>query len=266
MGHTELRWFREVALWLAVLVAVSPTLVDLIDHWSLHSWSRYSLGFLPLLILAIRNDRPATNPQRIPILLLIAACLLGQILAVLAAAVSIARPLVGVLVMGMLLYRGTRMRTAVLALCLIPVPNATLHWLGSPELTQALVKVAATMLNGLGASVHATGRALEWGDLRLAIGPQWGGILLAFQGLGLAWYCGVRRDLGRLATAAALALAVLVAIPVQFALLIASSLALWAGQPSLASLFLDPGSWVLPLFAAFLLGKMRGRASDQTSG
>ncbi len=255
---SHLRWLGETALWLALLVALSPTLHDLMGHWLLHSWSRYSLGFVPLLILAIRADSPG-RPLRGPALALIAVCLVGQILASLASVIYVARPLAGAAVAGLLLYLGRgRPRSALLALCLIPVPSMLMNrWLGGAELARSAAEAAASLVSTLGVSVQAVGPILTAGDLQLRVEPQWGGVLLALQGLGLAWYYSVARNLSVRATATALVAAAILAFPVQLAVLVLSALALGAGQPTLAAALIDPGSWLAPLCAALYLGEVR---------
>ncbi len=264
-GGTRPPWFEEVAVWLALLLALSPALYDLMGHWHLHSWSRYSLGFLPLLILAIRGDAPG-RPMRGFALALIALCLVGQVIGLFGSVIFVARPLVGVAVAGALVYRGlARPRIALLALCLIPVPGMMMRrGLAAEDLAHFLTGVAASVVSTLGVSarIAGSGSVVMVRDLQLEVGYQWGGVLLAVQALGLGWYYSVRRNLGMRATVVALMVAVLLAFPVQLGVLVSSSLALWAGQPSLAGLLLNPGSWLLPLFMALYLTEVRDTAKS----
>jgi hypothetical protein len=255
-GVISRRWAQEAALWAALLIALSPTLHDLVGHWQVHSWSRYSLGFLPLLILAIRADSPG-RPMRGPALALLVLCLVGQFAASFASVRYVARPIAGAALAGFLVYRNqARPRTALLAIFLVPAPSMLItRVLGGAELAAGTAEVAARVVNVLGASAAAVGPALTLGGLKLEVAPYWSGLVLALQGLGLAWYYSVRRDLGARSTALALAAALLLAFPVQLGMLVSSALALSAGHPSLAAALLDPGSWLVPLFAVILVGE-----------
>jgi len=257
---------EETALWAALLIALSPTLHDLVDHWRLHSWSRYGLGFLPLLILAIRADR-SDLPKNRRALVIVLLCLLGQFLAALASVRYVGRPLAGAALAAFLLYLGrARLRTAVLAVFLIPAPSMLMtRWLDGAELANGFLEATARVLGALGASAQIAGPVLTLGESQLEVAPYWSGVLLALQGLGLAWYYSVRRDLGTRSTAVALVVAVLLAFPVQFGVLVLSSLALWAGQTWLAAAVLDPGSWLVPLFASVSLGELRKRSTGAST-
>jgi hypothetical protein len=251
------QWFEEGALWLALLLAFSPTLLGLADHWEARSWPRYSLAFLPLLIWSVRHDS-AKRPLFREGLALIAVAVVGQFLASLAAVTFVARPLAAMAVIGLLLLRGLASPgTAMLALWIVPVPYMVIRDLGCDASAAALCSAAATLLSALGAPIAAVGNSLSVGEGRLSVASPWGGLVLLVHMTGLAWYLSRRRGLGYLATAGSLLAAAALALPIQWIAITLAGALLCAGSARTAGLVLDPGSWLAPLLAAVCLGERR---------
>lgn len=256
-GRAETRrWLEEGALWLALLLAFSPTLLGLVEHWLARSWPRYSLAFLPLLIWSIRCDS-AKRPLFREGLALIIVSVVGQLLASLAAVTFVARPLAAVAVIGLLLLRGLATPgTALLTLWIVPVPYMAIRALAG-DAPAAFCSAAATALGVLGAPVDVVDNTMRVGEARLSVTSPWGGLLIFAHMTGLAWYFSRRRTLGHLATAGALLAAAALALPVQLIAITLAGAFLYAGSASTARFVLDPGSWLLPLLAIVYLGERR---------
>jgi hypothetical protein len=256
-GRAETRqWLEEGALWLALLLAFSPTLLGLVEHWLARSWPRYSLAFLPLLIWSVWHDS-AKRPLFREGLALVIVSVVGQLLASLAAVTFVARPLAAVAVIGLLLLRGLAAPgTALLALWIVPLPYMAIRAL-TGDAPVALCSAAATLLTGLGAQVDVVDNTLRVGEARLSVTSPWGGLLLLAHMTGLAWYFSRRRALGYLATAGTLLAAAALALPIQLIAITLAGAFLYAGSSSTARLALDPGSWLLPLLAVVYLSERR---------
>jgi len=243
-------------LWLALLLAFSPTLLGLVEHWLARSWPRYSLAFLPLLIWSVWHDS-AKRPLFREGLALIVVAVVGQLLATLAAVTFVARPLAALAVIGLLLLRGLATPgTALLALWIVPVPYMVIRAL-SGDASGVLCSAAATLLAGVGAPVDVVGNTLSVGGDRFAVASPWGGLLLLVHMTGLAWYSARRRTLGCLATAGTLLAAAALAVPIQLVAITLAGAFLYLGSSSTARFVLDPGSWLLPLLAVVYLSQRR---------
>jgi hypothetical protein len=239
---------RSADVWLAValLAAFSPALFDLAGHWVSQPWARYSVVFVPLLAwCALRG--PAACPRPWLGSALIAVALVIQLLAAMASQLSVARPAVAIAVVGFLLLRGIApLRTALLALLLVPVPHTLTTLLGGVPLVRALFGGGAAIVSGLGARVELDELSLSSGEAVVALDSVHAGLPLLVLLLGLAAYAALRlapspRSALRLAVGAVLAAVVLEIVAVLIAC------AVLASGSGTASLFvLESLSWMVP--------------------
>jgi len=242
---------QEILFWLALLIALSPTLFELTEHWQTNAWARYSLGFLPLLICAVRGGTVGRTYRSIAFWLLL-FCLVGQFAVGFVSLPRLARPLAGLAIVAFLLHREQASpRTALLAVFLIPVPSVFIvSILHGNELAGAFAEAGAATLRVFGISATALGREIHTANGELRLTAYWSGLLLSFQALGLGWYYALQRGLGLRSSGIALAAAVPLAFALQLALVVLAAAATAGGAKPLPGLLIDPGSWLI----AFAIG------------
>ncbi len=266
----ETLWLRRVKsgdllLWFALAIAFSPVLLDMAQHWLAEGWARYSLPFVVLLLICIADDAPQ-RPMRWPAAIMICTGLLSQLVAIVASVTFLARPGLALCVVGLILLRGTASpRVAVLALWFIPVPFFVMRESGGAAVAHELYEIATASIASLGGNVEIEGRRVVMESGHLTIRPQQAGLSLIMQGLGLAWYRGVRLKLDWLKTARSLAIHAAVAIPIQ---LLAISSALLVYTPlgeTAANLVLEDGAWLLALTISLLVTERRRGAGANSS-
>ena len=237
---------RAAALWLALGVAVFPLLLDLVAYWQDNAWSRYSLVFVALLILAVRAAPPASSRPAVGAILIgLAAC--GSVLAA-ASGTTFARPGVALAIVGLLLLLGqSGVRTALLACWIVPVPWSVSRWLDDGwRISGRLHEGAARVVEPFGVQVDlSAGHTARVGDAEILISHDLAGLPLVAFLTGIAWYLADRDDLSLGRTASLLGAATIAAVPLQL-LLIVVVLALAARglAPATAAAFLQTAVWV----------------------
>lgn len=179
---------------LALVAALSPTLVELGRHLAAEPATRYALLFPLLLVRAAHREEPATR-SRAGYALLVAGLAL-ELLGFAGGMPKLGRPGLPLAVIGLCRALGlASWRTSLLALWIVPVPYGVcglvspaleLLWYGAAS---GLVNTAAGAGLALGPSrdflFEVTGRAGV-----LAVRPWESGVPLAVLLAGIAWYAG----------------------------------------------------------------------------
>jgi hypothetical protein len=177
-------------LWIALAVALSPSLVELLHHWTAEPWSRGSAAFAVLGIGGGIADRRRARP-RLGGWLLVGAGLLVVVAAFAAGYGRLGRVGIPLAALGAAHALGRpSLAVAALACFLVPTPfGVTAAFQPTPE--TAVAALATSVARGLGAawtqggaSVHTAG-----GSLRLT-GPDLG-LPLAQMLAGLGWCAAV---------------------------------------------------------------------------
>ena len=248
--------WRDLAVWVALLLALSPSLVDLAAHWVAQPWARPSAIFAPLWLLSVWRDRSPRRPHRDGYLLL--ALGLGIALACVGGGMArLGRPGIPLAMVGLARVLGRpALSRALVAIWMIPVPDAITNAL-SPGLEAVVGMGAAALARGLGVGASFADEQLVGPAGPLALEPADGGLPLAAMLAGLAWY----RVASSGAPLGATAHASLRAIPWGFAaqavgLGFACAIAI-AGAPGPARDLLHHGVWVVT--AAIVLLRARAR-------
>ena len=246
------RVVTEWGLWLCLLIGLSPVLRDLVGHWTTAPWSRYSISFVVLLFLAARADSPRP-PRRRAGLLLLALGFAGQTFALTVWISALGRPFAALAVLGMLLFFGTAsLRAALLVLWVVPLPTMVIDALGGDAATRGLYAAGASLLEPLGMAFDLGRRVVSAGANELSLDGHHGGLVLAVQMSGLAWYSAQRRCLSWRRTAKLIAGYVVLALPIQFAATVAALMLLSWGSPGWMIRVDYTAAWLLPFLVVVL--------------
>jgi hypothetical protein len=236
----------EWGLWFCLLVGLSFVLRDLVGHWTTAPWSRYSISFLVLLFLAARADSPGPPRKRAGLLLLVVG-LVGQTFALSFWIVALGRPFAALAVLGMLLYFGTMsLRAALLVLWVVPLPMMVIEAFGGEAAARGIYVAGAALLEPFGMAFEFGRRVVSSGANELPVAEHQGGLVLAAQMSGLAWYSALRRGLTWGWTARLIAGYALLALPIQFAAVVVTLALLSWGSPRWMIQFIDTATWLLP--------------------
>jgi len=235
--------WRNAVLWLGLVGAFSPVVVDLLRHCAEEPWARYALVFGPLLAVCVRQSRAGARASADGYLWLAVGVLI-ELVAIRADALRMARPGLALAVIGLCRAFGfAPTRAAALALWLIPVPSMLL-WFFSPQLEMAVPRLVVPWVGALGAPLSLQGSRVLGSSGVLVFRPSDGGLPLAALLSGLGWYAAVRVGsapsliLRRTLVWAALA------VPVQLVTVLLALGALAADLPSLAGFTLDNFWWL----------------------
>lgn len=229
-------------LWSGLLIAFSPTLLDLFRHLAASSWARYALVFPGLFVrCALREDRTSHGFDGV---VWVALGLASELVAVLAGAVRWARPGLALAAFGLCRLQGFgSARSAVLLFLAVPAP-AFLVRTGLPQILAQLGDSATWLAGAVGLEALRVGELLvdkPGGDLSIARHP---GLSLIPLLVGIGWYQGIllERRLGRAAaTSAALAL---LWPPIQALAFAAAVLAAAKGRTALSHALLADLPWM----------------------
>lgn len=247
-------------LWVALLVAFSPVLVDQGKHWLDVDWTRYSIVFAPLLAWTIYRSPPAEPRRRLGIALVTGSLVL-QLIAARAGMLELARPAFSLSVIGLALITGlATLRAGLLALWIVPVPDFVIGALGGGALARELFATVAAPLAGLGLELQVIGRVLVSGDRELTISAAYFGVPLFVLLSGLGWYRALQLQLSPIATLRCLVVYLIWGVPIQFAAIVLALLAfaLNVGDGVTASrALLEPVPWIMCTVAAISLGERR---------
>lgn len=234
-----------LALWAALFLGFSPTLLDLARHWIAEPWAAPFAVFVPLWILAVRRPADRSHARPLGLLLVVG----GLLLATFAATSGVTRwgrfglPAA---VVGLAMWLGTPpVARALVAAWWIPFP----HFFQT-AVFQPLSRLAERWASDGqawtgGAPLYAAQEMLPAIDA-VPIGPADLGLQSCWLLAGVAWYAGATRGCGGGQTAARALRAGFLGIPIQgLALALAVPMTL-LGSAELARGFLD---LVVPLVA-----------------
>jgi hypothetical protein len=251
-----------VLLWLGLLVAFSPVLVNLAQHLAVEAWARYVLVFPFLLVLCIVRDSARLRPSALGYVALILAILI-ELGAIGGSTMVWARPPLPLAVIGLCMAFGLApLRTTLLACWLIPIPHRILR-MPSPELETALLSPLVGLLNALGAKLRLEGSRVFAATGELEIFDFDGGLTLVALLSGLGWYAGLRERKGLFGIVGRAIWWGALAIPLQLLALLLALMTLVLGAPSLGRFFLSHVLWVSVVVACIAwieIGMKRDRA------
>lgn len=226
----------SILAWAALLAALSPVLLDLVEHWWVEPWARYSLLFVPLLCERLLRS-PSVPRHRDGVLWVVLAAAI-ELAAIAGTTLRIGRVAIALGVVGVSRLYGTAATLAVvLVFWIVPVPTLVLRPLG-PLLAAAWTSLLSPVGHGLGVDVAGGLAALDLS--RADVGPP---LMALLSGLG--WYAGLRRGGGWSGCLARAAAGALAALPLTaLGLLIAAALSGALGSAA-GRLFLDHVWWLL---------------------
>lgn len=260
---------REGALWVLLLGATSPVLVDLVRHLTAEPWALYSLVFWVLFARELARRPEERRPQRSGYALLALAFALE--LAMLRAGwPRMARPAVALAAIGLARALGhPRPALALTALWAVPIPNAIVEF-GSPDLERAIFAGVSATLRRAGVEAELAIGAARALAVRTAAGslplePADGGLPLAALLGGLGWYAGARRGLSPVRLVASAAGHALLAAPLQVAGALAGVLVCAGGWPRAGRVLLSAGPALAGLASVAILALRRRPAAAKSS-
>lgn len=243
-----------------LLLAFSPTLVDLGHHWLESPWARYSALF-PVLFARCALREGGADPRRGALVWILLG--LGiELVAALAGALRGGRVGLALAAFGLCRLRGlASARTALLLVGVVPVP-ASIVKLGSPELPALLLETATGLWSGLGAAVSLEGGAAVTAHGALYVGRYESGIALAPLLAGLGWYDGVLRSRPLARTFAACAALALLAAPLQLLAVVGAVGLAALGHAGTAGALLPHLPWIAVAVTGVALCEARRRRED----
>jgi hypothetical protein len=248
----------EALLWLGLLVAFSPVLVDLAQHLGEEAWARYVLVFPFLLALCVARDGSRPRGSALGYALLVPAILV-ELGAIGGSTMVSARPTLPLAVIGLCLAFGlARVRTALLALWLIPIPHRILR-MPSPELETGLLSPLVGLLDALGAELRLEGSRVLAAAGELEFLDFDGGLTLVALLSGLGWYAGLRARKGLFGIVVRAISWGALAIPLQLLALLLALLALLLGEPAAGRFFLTHVLWIAVAVAGIAWAETGGK-------
>jgi hypothetical protein len=260
---------REILLWSALTLALSPVLRDLGAHAIEHPWAGYSAVFLVLLVLAARLQ-PQSQKPKLDGYLLLTAGLLVELVGIGGGIDRLARPALplGVLGLARLLGRPP-LAVALLALGMVPLPTFVLRPVAG-MVGPALASLTAMTCTALGLSLRAHGATLAGVSGIIELGDGDTGVPLAVLLAGLGWYAGLRRapvDLPPLNPQSLLRQCLCTAlrwapwaVPSQVGAVLAAGTVLALGGLGFSRILLSCGVWILTTAVGLLRATAPGRS------
>jgi hypothetical protein len=236
-------------LWLAVAVAMSPTVFDLTRHWLTSEWARYSLVHLALFGVCLYRG-PRATPRIRAGYGLIALGVVVQLSALLASVVHVARPGLALAAAGVVLASGAAgWRGAFLASWIIPLPRFVALALGGGDAVVGICSRVGGALAGPDSALVVTLYSMRTDVASLTLTPGQGGPIAVVSLLGLAWFAAERRQLDWLRTLRLGAGFVALALVLQIVSIAAAAAALVGGFAGLAEFMIN---WASTLAGAAL--------------
>lgn len=240
---------RIALLWIALAVALSPSLVDLAEHVVVRPWARVAIVFPFLLAWSVRRDRSRARPA-LDGYLWIALGLLFSVVGVGGGMPRVARPGIALGVIGLARVTGfPSTPVALLAAFAIPLPSVVLGAF-EPGLEGIVGLAMASLADVVGVPAQLDLRTMN--SLRfvtprgvLELVPGDGALSLAWALAGVAWFGAVLRGTPLRQAARSVARWSFLALPIQACGLAIACAATLAGVAGPARLGLD--FW--PLFA-----------------
>ena len=225
-------------LWVALAVALSPALTELIRHWVREPWARESAVFVPLAIASAVADPSWSRPHGAGWLLVAA----GIALALFGSAgglAAIGRLAIPLAVIGMALATGhPAARIALIALFVVPVPFSIVSVISLAG-ERVVVQLAVQAARLLGADWVAGGGTIGTaaGELRLRAPDL--GLPLAHLLAGMGYCTGIASGASALRSGSRGLLWAAWALPAQVLALVVSSGMLAVAGANAARAFLD---------------------------
>jgi hypothetical protein len=252
--------FREASGWLALFLAFSVVIVQLIgaivdvpDH-------RHAALGLVLLLSCLWNRVLERSPPRRGGIALMALGAVVQLIGIASGSWSIARLGLPIAVVGLALHFGRPpLTTAALSVWLLPLPHGVLSLLGRLGLETHVAGLATGILNTLGAQLSVVGSAIRTPEALLNLVPRDGGWLLMYVLAGLGWYSAARSGLTLRAAAARAARWAACGIPLQVIAMLLAVGALALGWPRLGREWLSQGAWIATAVVGLALEEFRHR-------
>ena len=247
LASAPIGWGWGLAWWSGLLFAFAPSLQAGFAPLAAQPWTRGTLIF-PLLVLLAARAEPRPARSRLGGLLVVAGIGI-QLLAIGGGVVRAGR--LGFVVAAIGLCRGAGWCSWPVALLLgflLPLPHAVVE-LGSPGLEGAFAAAAAALARGVGLDVVPGRGLLQSGDATLRLADHDGGLALLFLLAGLAWFVELRAPSA--STSQRLrrfVLWLLAAVALQLALVSAAALVLGSQAPDAAAhgrAILDHLPWLL---------------------
>ncbi len=258
----------QLAIWIGLLVAFSPVLLDLSAHVQEHPWARTSLIFPWLLWVAARRTHsqpdgptPATAGRMDWTLVFLGLAI--ELVAIAGGSLRFGRVGLALAAYGLCrAFYSLRPEVAALLVWVLPIPRTLIDFV-SPGLETIWGQVVAAVVPGVSLQTFDRFPVLASTSAHLPLSAIDGGIALAYGLAGLGWFRMVSRGGGfRQALFGSLRWAML-AIPVQLSFLVAAGLLLrnadttiWPGR------LLVQSSWsfvLAPAFAMTFEGRWPGR-------
>lgn len=250
-----------LALWAGLLFAFSPSIAAGLESLRSQPWTRGTLIFALLAVVAVRSAPPARRSAAG--WALVAAGIAIQLVAIGGGVARAGR--LGFVLAAVGLCRGAGWagwRTALLLGFLLPLPHAVVE-LASPGLEGAFAAAAAALARGVGLGVEAGRGVLVSGSETLRLADHDGGLAWGALLAGLAWFAELRAPspspARRLARVAGW-LAATIAGPLGF--LTIAALVLGAGVEGAAArgrAILDHLPWLLTWTFGIVLAGRLGR-------
>lgn len=237
---------RSGWLWLALLLAFSPTLAGIVSDLGLAPRHRFVLAVgAGLAALCLRERRAAPRPGRPLGLALLGVGLLLELVGLAGETQLLARLGVPLAALGLGLWLGA---PGPLPLCLgfwlVPLPNSLVE-LTSPGLESAWAAAAAALCGAAGVEIQAAGVTLQGAVERLDLRSENGGLLSAHALGALGWFLALVRGGGGRRALQLSALGYALGFALQPVALVAAALLVAAEQRELARAWLTHGQWLL---------------------
>jgi hypothetical protein len=250
-----------MALWVGLLVAFSPTLLDLGRHMAENPWARYAALF-PLLFARCALREPRRPMGHRAGSLWIGLGMAVELLGILAGATRIGRLGLALAAVGLCRrFALASWPSLVLLVLAVPVPGTVLDWI-SPDAENALVRVAGGGLGALGLGIEFEGTRAFYGTQELVLERSDSGGALVPLLAGLSWYHSLL--LGTAPRAAALRAggAALLAIPVQIVAISLALLALPLGAGAAGRVALTHLPWMALTAIGLAITELRFRSRE----
>ncbi|HTF33060.1 MAG TPA: hypothetical protein VK714_05080 [Myxococcota bacterium] len=260
---------REILLWGALALALSPVLRDIGKHVIAHPWAGYSAVFAALLVLAARHQ-PQCHRPKVDGYLLLAVGLLVELVGIGGGIDRLARPALPLGVIGLARLLGRPpLAVALLALGMVPVPAFVLGPVAA-MVGPALAGLTAMTCTALGLSLHAQGATLASVSGVIELGDGDTGLPLAILLAGLGWYAGLGRTSRETPVAASksiLGQAARMALrwapwafPIQVGAVVGAGIVLSLGGLAWSRMLLLCGVWILTAAVGLLRAAGRERS------
>ena len=243
---SEPRW--RVVIWLVLLGAFSPVLIDLSRHVESHPWAGTAVVFPWLAWVAARSNPAADRAPRTSIVwgaLLFA--LLLEVVAVSGDAPRIARVGFVIGLVGLVWGAGwAKPIPALVLIWVVPLPTMLLEIL-SPGLEHRLGMLCTGILPNLSFQPLGAGPSLlSSAGESVTLEPSSGGLALLFAFAGLGWFRAAAEGASAFPTVRTAARWSLIGLPIQAAILLAAATSLAAGaQGASAQRVLDHAGWIV---------------------